>query len=300
MNTEGSARNGTRSPRALTGIVLLALLVAALIGLPGNATAVVGPSDLALTKSDSPDPVTVGSNLTYTVSVRNPGPNDATAVVVTDTLPSQVDFVSATASSGTCNRSGNTVTCNLGQVDSGVTATATIVVTPRKTGTISNSASVATTVADSNTANNQDTESTVVNKATTPTKGKKKGKKKGRASCATPTITGTLGDDTLTGTSKGDVILALDGNDTVFAGDGKDLICAGGGFDLVSGGPKSDTVIGGTARDRLFGNTGGDVLKGKAGRDRLRGNKDDDFLNGGRGRDGCRGGAGRDTLRRCP
>jgi uncharacterized repeat protein (TIGR01451 family) len=297
MNSEASARDEKRSPRAITGIALLTLLVAALIGMPGGATAAPGPTDLALTKSDSPDPVTVGSNITYTVRVTNPGPNDATDVVVTDTLPSGVDFVSATASSGTCNRNGNTVTCNLGQVNSGVTATVTIVVTARKTGTISNTASVATTVVDANTANNQDTESTVVNKAATT----KKGKKKGKASCGAPTITGTLGDDTLIGTSRADVILALDGNDRVFAGDGKDLVCAGGGFDLVSGGPKADFVIGGTGRDKLFGNTGGDLLKGKAGRDRLRGNVGNDVLNGGKSRkDSCKGGAGRDALRGCP
>jgi uncharacterized repeat protein (TIGR01451 family) len=297
MNSEASARARKSDSRALTGIALLTLLVAALIGMPGGATAAPGPTDLALTKSDSSDPVTVRSNLTYTVSVRNPGPNDATAVVVTDTLPSQVDFVSATASSGTCNRSGNTVTCDLGQVNSGVTATATIVVTPRKAGTISNTASVATTVVDSNTANNRDTESTVVNKAATT----KKGKKKGQASCGAPTITGTLGDDTLVGTAQADVILALDGNDRIFAGDGKDLICAGGGIDLASGGPKGDFVIGGTGRDKLFGNTGGDLLKGKAGRDRLRGNVGNDILNGGKSRkDSCKGGAGRDALRGCP
>jgi uncharacterized repeat protein (TIGR01451 family) len=304
MDTEASAgkrTKGERGHRALTGIAFAALLVAGLIALPGGARAVVGPTDLALSKSDSPDPATVNSNLTYTVSVANRGPNDATDVVVTDTLPSQVNFVSATSSAGTCNRSGGTVTCNLGQVNSGVTATVTIVVTPRNAGTISNAASVATTVADANAANNQDTESTVVNRAATTTKkGKKKGKK-GKASCGAPTITGTLGNDTLNGTARADVILALDGNDRVFAGDGKDLVCAGGGFDFVSGGAKGDTVIGGTGPDKLFGKTGGDLLKGKAGRDRLRGNAGNDSLNGGKSRkDSCKGGAGRDALRGCP
>src|SRR6185369_7954576 len=39
-------------------------------------------AELALTKTDSPDPVAVGSNLTYTVTVTNAGPSQATAVTV--------------------------------------------------------------------------------------------------------------------------------------------------------------------------------------------------------------------------
>jgi uncharacterized repeat protein (TIGR01451 family) len=276
---------------------LLVALVAILIGSPGGASAAPGPTDLALTKSDSPDPVAEKGTLTYTVTVQNLGGGgtaDATGVVVTDTLPGQIDFVSATSPNGTCLRSGSTVTCDLGTVNAGAAATATIVVKARKSGTLSNTATVTTTVADTNAANNQDTETTVVSKAPG------KGKKKGQASCAAPTIAGTPGNDTLVGTSRADVIVAFAGNDQVFGGGGKDLICADGGADVVSGGPKDDFVIGGSGRDRLFGNSGKDLLKGKGGRDRLRGNADDDVLNGGRRRDNCRGGAGVDTLIRCP
>jgi uncharacterized repeat protein (TIGR01451 family) len=275
----------------------LAALVVALIGLPG-ASAAPGPSDLSLIKNDSADPVVKGSNFTYTIQVRNPdATNDATDVTVVDPLPAQVDFVSAIASSGTCQLQAKTVTCNLGTVLAGTTATATITVKAGRQGTASNVATVTTSVVDANAANNQDTETTaIVNKS----KAKKKQKKKTKASCATPTISGTAGNDVLVGTNRADVIRAFSGDDQVFAGDGKDLICADLGADLVSGGPKGDTVIGGGGRDRLVGNTGGDLLKGKSGRDRLRGNFGNDFLNGGRGKDNCNGGAGRDTLRRCP
>jgi len=44
-------------------------------------------ADLWVTKSDLPDPVRVGEDFTYTIAVTNNGPNDATGVVVTDTLP---------------------------------------------------------------------------------------------------------------------------------------------------------------------------------------------------------------------
>ncbi|MGH2956665.1 MAG: hypothetical protein ACRDL6_06705 [Solirubrobacterales bacterium] len=282
---------------------LIALPVLAIVALPRGASALPGPTDLALTKSDSADPVTKESNFTYTIQVANQGANDATDVLVTDTLPSQVEFASATASSGTCSRAGSVVTCNLGQVNAAVTAIVTIVVEAKGTGTASNTA-VVTSPDDTNAANNQDTETTVITEPAKTAKGKgkkkKKKKKKIRASCGSPTISGTAGDDRIVGTSRGEVIVTFGGKDRVFAGGGKDLICTGAGTDLVSGGPKADTIIGGRGRDRLFGNTGRDLLKGKAGRDRLRGNKGRDFLKGGRGRDKCRGGAARDKLRSCP
>ncbi len=268
----------------------LAALLIALIGTPG-ASAVVGATDLSVTKSDSADPAVKGSNFTYTIQVRNLGANDASSVTVVDTLPTQVDFVSASASSGSCSQAAGTVTCNLGQVDAGVTASVTITVKAQRQGTANNLATVASPE-DTNPANTQDTETTAI-----VNKGKAK---KRQASCATPTISGTPGNDTLVGTSGPDVIRAFAGDDQVFAGGGRDLVCADLGADLVSGGPKADTVIGGGGSDRLIGNTGGDVLRGKSGRDRLRGNFGNDLLNGGRGVDSCKGGPGQDTLRRCP
>jgi uncharacterized repeat protein (TIGR01451 family) len=292
MDAGRLARAGTWGPRLLL-MGGLAVLAVVLIGLPG-ASAAPGPTDLSLTKNDSADPVVKGSNFSYTIQVRNPdATNDATDVSVVDTLPAQVDFVSATASSGTCQEHAKTVTCNLGTVLAGTTATVTITVKADRQGTASNVATVTTSVVDANTANNQDIETTaIVNKG--------KAKKKAKASCAAPTISGTAGNDILIGTNRADVIRAFSGDDQVFAGDGKDLICADLGADLVSGGPKGDTVIGGGGPDRLIGKTGADLLKGKKGRDRLRGNFGNDFLNGGRGIDSCKGGPGQDTLRRCP
>jgi len=266
---------------------LLAVVGLALIGSPGGASAAPGSTDLAVTKSDSPDPVAAGGTLTYTIQVKNLGANDATAVVVTDKLPNELNFISASASSGSCQQQGHTVTCDLGTVLAGDTATVTIRAKPTKAGTISNTASVRSPD-DKAQANDRDTEATVVNGAVS------------KPSCAAPTIVGTPGDDTIAGTAQADVIASFDGNDTVFGGDGKDLICAGAGGDFVSGGAKADTVIGGAGPDSLFGKSGNDVLKGKAGRDRLRGNLGDDLLNGGRNLDDCKGGAGADTLRRCP
>jgi uncharacterized repeat protein (TIGR01451 family) len=294
LNAETAAKGLRRS--RLVGMAGAVLAVLVLMTGPGVAAAAIGPTDLVLTKSDSADPAVQGDNFTYTIQVLNQGANDASAVVVTDTLPSRVSYVSSSATAGSCQRGGSTVTCDLGQVNAGVTVTASIVVKAQKKGTASNTASL-TSVDDSipaTAANNQDTEATVINKKPT---GKKP---KGKASCAAPTISGTAGSDTLVGTAGADVIRAFAGNDQLFGGGGNDLICADRGADRVIAGSGGDTVIGGPGNDRLIGGSGRDLLKGKSGRDRLRGGRSGDFLNGGRGRDSCKGGAGSDTLRRCP
>jgi len=124
------------------------------------------PADLSVTKADSPDPVTARSNLTYTISVQNLGPGHATSVLLTDQLP-DVTFVSATASQGSCTRTGGgktdgLVTCDLGTINAFGTATVTIVVTPTRAGTLTNTASVTASTPDRDAANNTSTATTTV------------------------------------------------------------------------------------------------------------------------------------------
>jgi uncharacterized repeat protein (TIGR01451 family) len=286
----------TRGISAIAAAGLLAAIALGLLGGAGGASAAVGSTDLSLTKADTADPVTVGDNFGYVITVRNTGLKDAGDVITADTLPSQVTYVSATPSSGTCQKAGSKVTCDLGQVNAGASATVTIMVKAAHSGTASNTASL-TSADDTNAANNLDTETTVINKKPATPKPKKP---KGKASCATPTIVGTVGNDVLQGTSHSDVIVALTGSDQVFAGGGNDIVCAGGGADLVDGGSGKDLVIGGGGPDRLIGSDGGDTLKGKNGRDKLFGGKGDDLLNGGKKRDKCKGGPGRNLLLSCP
>jgi uncharacterized repeat protein (TIGR01451 family) len=114
-----------------------------------------------VTKTDSPDPVRVGENLTYIITVTNGGPNSADAVRTTDTLPGNVTFVSATGSQGTCT-GATTVVCTLGAVAAGSTATVTIVVQPTVSGTITNRANATTSTQDPNAGNNATTADTTV------------------------------------------------------------------------------------------------------------------------------------------
>lgn len=114
-------------------------------------------ADLSVTKSASPTPVRVGDPLTYTITVTNKGPDAATNVVVTDTLPGTVNLVSTTPSAPTCDATVTSVTivaCDLGALIKGASATVTILVTPTVLGTLINNVSVTADQADENLRNN--------------------------------------------------------------------------------------------------------------------------------------------------
>jgi uncharacterized repeat protein (TIGR01451 family) len=129
-----------------------------------EGTLVNAQADLAVAKADDPEPVIAGTPLTYTLTVTNYGPSDATAVVVTDTLPSDVTFGPATPSrGGSCQRADSTVTCALGLLTDGSNNTVTIVVTPTVSGTISNEAEVSASEPDDTPSNNTHAITTTVN-----------------------------------------------------------------------------------------------------------------------------------------
>ncbi len=113
------------------------------------------PADIGVTKTDSPDPVSVGQNITYTMTVKNYGPGVATGSAMTDTLPAGVTFLSVATTKGSCVRAGVAVQCEFGTLDVNEVVTVTIVVRADTAGTVTNTAGVGTTVADPNVGNNQ-------------------------------------------------------------------------------------------------------------------------------------------------
>ncbi len=126
-------------------------------------TIVLSGTDLSVTQADSPDPVNVASPLSYTLTVTNNGPDDATGVTLTDTLPAGTVFQSASATQGSCLQAGGVVTCSLGDLVAGAGATVNIALTaPFSTGTITNNATVSGNEIDPIAGNNASSENTTV------------------------------------------------------------------------------------------------------------------------------------------
>jgi uncharacterized repeat protein (TIGR01451 family)/CSLREA domain-containing protein len=125
---------------------------------PQGAACDIGASeailaDLRVSQAASPDPVLAGRRLTYRLDVVNEGPSPTDGIVVTDTLPLNVSLISATASVGQCSGS-STVTCSLGRLALGSTATITIDVVPHTAPLIANMVGITAAEADPDLSDN--------------------------------------------------------------------------------------------------------------------------------------------------
>ncbi|MBK5258594.1 MAG: ExeM/NucH family extracellular endonuclease [Thermoanaerobaculia bacterium] len=148
---------------------------------PGNesgtatTTVGVGSADLSVTKVDTPDPVNAGSNLTYTITVTNAGPSDATTATLSDTIPSGTTFVSLPSPAGwSCVvpavGAGGPVTCSNPSMAIGSSVfTLTVAVDPLAAAgsIITNTAAIASATTDPDSSNDSSTATTdVVSPAT--------------------------------------------------------------------------------------------------------------------------------------
>ena len=128
-----------------------------------RATTYVDPADLSVTGTASPDPVVAGQVQAFTMSVQNVGPTAATGVQLSNPLPSGVTFQSASPSQGSCALSGRTVTCSLGALGVGGSATVTFALVPSLNVVgITDTAIVSGNQVDQNSANNTATVQTTV------------------------------------------------------------------------------------------------------------------------------------------
>ena len=125
-------------------------------------------ADVSVSLSESTQNLNTGPDLdfyTYTATVSNNGPATAHSVTLTDVLPAQLELSSAycdvaqcqlpiTTTQGACTVSGKTITCNLGTMATGGTASITIPVQVLAVGGITNTVNVSATEVDPNLANN--------------------------------------------------------------------------------------------------------------------------------------------------
>jgi uncharacterized repeat protein (TIGR01451 family) len=139
--------------QASTGMVLRAFDVT---GVAGTSTVfnVSPPNDLVVTVMDQPDPAVIGQPFTYTITVTNTGPTDATAVTLTNLLPAGFTWASMAQSIGACTLEGRLVTCDLGTVSVGTVANVIIVGIAEAAGTLTNQTGVTRGEIDPVPANN--------------------------------------------------------------------------------------------------------------------------------------------------
>src|SRR5262249_37189595 len=112
----------------------------------------VGVADLVISKTDGQASYVPGTPITYTVTVTNAGPSNASALNLSDIVPAGITGVSVTcaptgsATCGTNASSGNTVAFSGASLAAGaghvVTFTISGTVDPSATGTLTNSAQV--------------------------------------------------------------------------------------------------------------------------------------------------------------
>jgi uncharacterized repeat protein (TIGR01451 family) len=125
-------------------------------------------ADLAVSITESPNPAPHGTNLTYTLSVTNNGPDTATNTVVSDATPVGTTFVGFTTSVGTCTApavgSTGTLSCKVGNPASGAKTTVTMTVkdTAAAGSTLTNVGMASSTTPDPNTKSNSMTIKTSV------------------------------------------------------------------------------------------------------------------------------------------
>jgi hypothetical protein len=100
----------------------------------------LGPTiGLVVTETVTPNPVGVGNNVTFTYTISNQG-DLTTGVIFTDVISSAgATFVSANSLPGqtNCPANGSTVTCTVGTLNGGASATVNVVLTPTQAGSLS-------------------------------------------------------------------------------------------------------------------------------------------------------------------
>jgi uncharacterized repeat protein (TIGR01451 family)/CSLREA domain-containing protein len=128
---------------------------------------VIATADLSIVKTGAAS-AAANTNVTYTITATNNGPNGATNVKVTDVLPAGTTFVSAQPSQGSCIGT-TTVTCTLGALNNGSSGTVSLTIKmPASSGPISNTATVTATENDPVPANNSSSAPTNVTGGASP------------------------------------------------------------------------------------------------------------------------------------
>ncbi len=130
-------------------------------GNTATATTTLVPStDVSIVKSAAPTTINNGETTTFTLIATNNGPSDAVAVAISDPVPAGSSFVSA---DGGCTLLAGAVSCAVGTLTPGATATFHVTLRATAPGSIDNTATVSTTTPDSDATNDSASASVIVN-----------------------------------------------------------------------------------------------------------------------------------------
>jgi uncharacterized repeat protein (TIGR01451 family) len=166
----------TVNPTWLRLGLIAVMAVSLIMGFGGAQSALADPlSPLAVTKTASPSPVASGAEITYTITMVNTGGSKVNSVVMTDQLngvggigtPPQLAL---TSTQGSCAQSSLKVTCTIGSIAGGASATVTIrgIVTAANGTTLNNNASVTGTKSAQNFTTSATVQTLVQNNSTSP------------------------------------------------------------------------------------------------------------------------------------
>jgi uncharacterized repeat protein (TIGR01451 family) len=122
-------------------------------------------ADMAISVSDSPDPVFTHHDLSYQLGIFNLGPSPATDVEVTAALPPGVRF-EASRSVSACSESGGIVTCSFSSWPANAAGAIDIAVIPSTPGVLQLTFTATAAEPDPDLSNNSQTVDTVVVEAT--------------------------------------------------------------------------------------------------------------------------------------
>lgn len=112
-------------------------------------------ADLAIAATVAPPTVTTGSRLTYTLTITNWGPITATALTLTDDVPTGSSIMTATIAGGACTLT-MPIRCRVNELNPGRQLRATIVLTaPPISAPITNTAEITSSTRDLLPANNR-------------------------------------------------------------------------------------------------------------------------------------------------
>ena len=139
-NWSGQLGDGTNTNRNKPTLVVKDTGLNAVLKVSGGtySLALTGITKLSCPIKASPDPVRVGQNLTYNITITNTGSAPATNLQLTNKLPTNVELISTIG----CSETNGTITCNLGTLNTNTSITVFLVVKPKEREIITNTISV--------------------------------------------------------------------------------------------------------------------------------------------------------------